>query len=259
MWDPEALAAGRVRLGFFPDKPTRFGIIPRFGTDADVRWFEAEADVHVPHGQRLGGGRRGRPGRLPHRPALRRRGRRRRRRSRPSPRSAWPRPSGSGASTCAPAPPGSGRWTTPWPSSPAWTTGASDGRPATRTTRSAPRGPTLQFEGVTKYDYADGCSAETYRYPAGWFGGETVFAPRSGSTAEDDGYLITFVAEEATGASELYVLDAQRPADGRSAAWPSRSGCPPATTRGGWTRPQMAGPAWPLTSSPSSSPQEPDA
>ena len=50
-------------------------------------------------------------------------------------------------------------------------------------------------------------------YPAGWFGGETVFAPRSGSTAEDDGYLITFVAEEATGDSELYVLDAQRPAD----------------------------------------------
>ncbi|MET0805020.1 MAG: carotenoid oxygenase family protein, partial [Acidimicrobiales bacterium] len=38
-------------------------------------------------------------------------------------------------------------------------------------------------------------------------------APRAGSTEEDDGYLITFVAEEATGASELQVLDAQRPAD----------------------------------------------
>jgi carotenoid cleavage dioxygenase-like enzyme len=35
-----------------------------------------------------------------------------------------------------------------------------------------------------------------------------VFAPRLGSTAEDDGYLLTFVADEQTGESELHVMDA---------------------------------------------------
>src|SRR5512134_2353503 len=35
-----------------------------------------------------------------------------------------------------------------------------------------------------------------------------AFAPRIGSQAEDDGYLVTFVAEEATGASEVYLFDA---------------------------------------------------
>jgi carotenoid cleavage dioxygenase len=36
-----------------------------------------------------------------------------------------------------------------------------------------------------------------------------VFAPRTGATAEDDGYLVTFVADEATGRSEVWVLDAR--------------------------------------------------
>jgi carotenoid cleavage dioxygenase len=36
-----------------------------------------------------------------------------------------------------------------------------------------------------------------------------VLAPRVGSKDEDDGYLVTFVVEEATGTSELHVLDAR--------------------------------------------------
>lgn len=64
----------------------------------------------------------------------------------------------------------------------------------------------------------------SYSYPAGWFGGEAAFAPRAGATMrEDDGYLVTFVAEEATGVSELYVFDVGpglgRP--GRAAADPA--------------------------------------
>ena len=36
-----------------------------------------------------------------------------------------------------------------------------------------------------------------------------LVAPRVGSKEEDDGYLVTFVVEEATGSSELHVIDAR--------------------------------------------------
>ena len=145
MWDPEALAAGRVRLGFFPDKPTRFGIIPRFGTDADVRWFDASAMFmyHTVNAWEEGdevvlvGCRIDQPfadEANADDPV-------------PDDRLAAPGPHllGVALRPAHRAPPGSARWTTPWPSSPAWTTAASAGRPATRTTRCAPRRSTLQF------------------------------------------------------------------------------------------------------------------
>ena len=68
--------------------------------------------------------------------------------------------------------------------------------------------PTLLFDGVIKYDLERNSSV-VHSYEKGWFGGETSFCPRLGGTEEDDGYLCTFVAHEATGASELHVLDAR--------------------------------------------------
>ncbi|BFM11276.1 carotenoid oxygenase family protein [Simiduia litorea] len=47
-WDPELLKEGRHHAKYFPDMPTRFAILPRFGTAADVRWFEA-APTYVLH------------------------------------------------------------------------------------------------------------------------------------------------------------------------------------------------------------------
>jgi carotenoid cleavage dioxygenase len=41
-YDREALAAGRHKLAFHADQPARFGVLPRHGGSADVRWFEAE-------------------------------------------------------------------------------------------------------------------------------------------------------------------------------------------------------------------------
>ncbi|MEM7219525.1 MAG: carotenoid oxygenase family protein [Pseudomonadota bacterium] len=40
-WDPEALAHGAHAVRFFPELPSRFGIVPRRGQPEDVRWFDA--------------------------------------------------------------------------------------------------------------------------------------------------------------------------------------------------------------------------
>ncbi len=40
-WDPELLRRGVHKVTFYPELPSRFGILPRHGTNADVRWFEA--------------------------------------------------------------------------------------------------------------------------------------------------------------------------------------------------------------------------
>ena len=58
----------------------------------------------------------------------------------------------------------------------------------------------IEFDGFVKYDTNTGDS-ETHGYGDGRFGGETVFAPRVGATAaDDDGYVLTFVTDAATGA-----------------------------------------------------------
>jgi carotenoid cleavage dioxygenase len=66
---------------------------------------------------------------------------------------------------------------------------------------------TLKFDGFYKYDFMSN-SRQDYRYEADTFGSEVAFAPRIGSQDEDDGYLIGFVSNEATGQSEVRIWDA---------------------------------------------------
>lgn len=40
--DPAALAAGRYKLRFNADQPSRFAVVPRYGTADQIRWFEAK-------------------------------------------------------------------------------------------------------------------------------------------------------------------------------------------------------------------------
>ena len=40
-FDPYMLRKGMHRLRFYKDVPSRFGVIPRHGTNADVKWFDA--------------------------------------------------------------------------------------------------------------------------------------------------------------------------------------------------------------------------
>ena len=67
---------------------------------------------------------------------------------------------------------------------------------------------TLLFDGLMKYD-VDQAASETYWYGDGRWGSEAPFAPRPGSTDEDDGYLLSYVYDERENRSDVEVLDAR--------------------------------------------------
>ena len=212
MFDPDLLPAGRTRLRFYREKPTRFGILPRYGADADVRWFEAEpcfmyhtinaweeGDEVVLLGCRIANPLVGDPGA----PAT----------ERVAPRLGqlqiepvlyrWRFDLASGGVREEAV----DEVLTDFPRM----NDALLGEPSRYSYN--PRlahSSSLLFDGIIKYDLEAG-NARVHAYPQGWFGGEASFVPREGATEEDDGYLLTFVAEERTGASELYVIDAKQP------------------------------------------------
>ncbi|HSF85827.1 MAG TPA: carotenoid oxygenase family protein [Acidimicrobiia bacterium] len=66
---------------------------------------------------------------------------------------------------------------------------------------------TMYFDGLVRYDLETGAE-ERYAFGAGRYGSEAPFAPRPGATAEDDGYVMSFVYDAATERSELVILDA---------------------------------------------------
>ncbi len=66
---------------------------------------------------------------------------------------------------------------------------------------------TVLFDGLLRYDRVTGTRQE-HRFGPGRFGSEAPFAPRDGSTGDDDGYLVSFVTDERDGRSEVEILDA---------------------------------------------------
>ncbi|MFC5677059.1 carotenoid oxygenase family protein [Aeromicrobium endophyticum] len=69
------------------------------------------------------------------------------------------------------------------------------------------------FDGLVKHDLEDG-TEERYSFGDGVYGSETAMAPRVGSTAEDDGYLITLTTDMNDDASYAVIFDAARVGDG---------------------------------------------
>jgi carotenoid cleavage dioxygenase-like enzyme len=69
------------------------------------------------------------------------------------------------------------------------------------------------FNGFARNDLQTGARSE-YRLAPGRFASEAPFVPRIGGTAEDDGYLVSFVTDENTGTSECILLDARAIEDG---------------------------------------------
>ena len=61
---------------------------------------------------------------------------------------------------------------------------------------------------INKYDLAKGATKQVHAFPAGHEPGEVVFVPREGARAEDDGYLMTYVWKSETDSSYFVVLDA---------------------------------------------------
>ena len=69
------------------------------------------------------------------------------------------------------------------------------------------------FDGIMKYDN-ETSATEAFKYGPNRHGGEAVFAPKVGGSGEDDGYLVCFVHDEAANQSECLIIDAQHLAAG---------------------------------------------
>jgi carotenoid cleavage dioxygenase len=65
-----------------------------------------------------------------------------------------------------------------------------------------------ESDAIIKYDLHTGRHWVHY-HGKGRYGGEGVFVPRPGATAEDDGFVVTYVYDHNTGGSEFVVINAQ--------------------------------------------------
>jgi carotenoid cleavage dioxygenase len=198
----------RVPL-FHPDVPTRFGVIPRFGVDADVRWFSFEPCymLHVVNCWEEGdevvmvGCRTADPSLRPDK--------------RDGPIAAML--SGLKLRACL------HEWRMNL------VTGATserqlselnaefpmiDERRLGRANRYTyeqviPYEIPATFDAVVKVDVRTGATVARYDYGPGVFGSEAPFCPRPGGTAEDDGWVVSFVTDTRDWSSQCLVFDAQ--------------------------------------------------
>jgi carotenoid cleavage dioxygenase len=213
-WDPELMKRDAHKVSFFRDLPSRFGIIPRFGDTASVRWFEAEPTYiyHICNAWEaddeivLDACRMRTPEPPPVAPG-----------ADISRMLAWGKLDASlyryrfNLAT--------GETREEWRDELFTEFPMVNGRFAGRRSRYSynmimdDSSSVLRFDGLAKYELDTGRS-ENWRFPAGWFGSESPFAPRSGATGEDDGYVVTFVTDAASDASEIQIFDARNIAQG---------------------------------------------
>ncbi len=213
-FDPELFARTGKRIPLFHrDVPTRYGVIPRFGSDADVRWFEFEPCymLHVVNCWEDGeevvmvGCRTDDPS------------------LKPDPRDGRIAAMLSGIKLQA----NLYEWRMDL------ATGATSERKLDELNAEFPRVNSgwigkesrfsyhqvipyevpATFEGLVKYDLQTG-TTQRWDYGAGVFGSEAPFAPRPGATAEDDGYVMIFMTDVNRWQSEVHVFDARHVAAG---------------------------------------------
>ena len=208
-WDPQLLAKGAHVPRFFRDMPSRFAVIPRRGTDADIRWFEAEPTyvLHWINAYETGdeivldGFRQGQP--------------------EPPKNGNIFRYLDLNALETVPH-----RWRFDLTTGRTkeedlsdtvmefgMVSGAHAGRPYRYTYNMTGVDGWFLFDGIVKHDVVSG-TEQRYAFGDGVFGSETPFAPRANARSEDDGYLVTFTTDVDDDCSECLILDAQRIEDG---------------------------------------------
>ena len=213
-WDPEALKANAHAVRFFPELPSRFGIVPRRGGSDEVRWFEANPCyvLHWINAYETGDeiildGYAQNP-RLGHKVPL------------PDNMKAFQVLDINGVGAHA------YRWrfnlrtgeTKEGPieeevSEFGMINPAHAGKPYRYTWGMTAKPGWFLFNGITRLDVDTGVR-QSYQFEEGVFASESPMAPRQGSTAEDDGYVVTFTTDMNRDTSEAWIFDAADIAEG---------------------------------------------
>lgn len=202
LFDVHAIASGGPLVRWAPELGTRIGVLPRYGTNDDLRWFDVDdqyvvhffnawdhgdtIEIRAPRFSSMPGGFEfdnpvGREAPMPWR---------------------WTIDLAAGSIRDEQTDDLGGEFPR-----------VNDDR-ATRETRFLYNCTArtwefeFEFDGVVKYDTQTG-SATHHVYATSEVSGEHVFAPDPDGTAEDDGWLLSFVTDRATDTTDLVVLDAR--------------------------------------------------
>jgi len=207
-WAPELLKDDIHLPRFFPDLPSRFGVVSRYGTE--VQWFEAEATYALHFINAYEEGDEIVLDGFPQQD--------------PSPRKQegddWYRSfyRHIDLQTLKPRP---HRWRLNLTTGQCREEDLSDtlmefgmingrygGQPYRYTYNMTGHPGWFLFDGIVKQDLQTG-TEKRFRFGDGVFGSESPMAPRVGSSGEDDGYLVTFTTDLVNDCSEALVLTAQ--------------------------------------------------
>ena len=208
-WDPEALKSGAHAVRFFRDMPSRFAIVPRRGSSDEVRWFEAsptfvlhwinayEDDDEIV----LDGYYESNPS-----PNIK-----------PDPNDLkslyktldvsvigaqayrWRFNLVTGEVKEGPLDDQAAEFGMINPSY--------AGQPYRYTWSMTNKPGWFLFDGMTRLDVETG-NKQVFRFPKGVFASESPMAPRVNSSAEDDGYVVTFVSDMNKDSSAAWIFDA---------------------------------------------------
>jgi len=207
-WDPELLQRGIHKVTFFPELPSRFGVLPRYGDGKDIKWFETDPCYiyHVVNAWEEGDEvvmvacRHMEP-----EPTFSSRD------SELSRMLAWLRMNATLRRWRFNMKTGTAKeeviddYNSEFPMVNGWYTGRKTRYSYNVTFADT---PTLWFNGIVKYDLETGASQKHF-FPEGWVGSESPFAPRVGATDEDDGYVVSFVSNAEKPEAEIQVFDAK--------------------------------------------------
>ena len=210
IWDEEAYAKGRVKLRFEETWTTRFGVIPRHGAADEMRWYEfapcyllhtinawEEGDWLHLAGCRIEPFRdaQGNPD-LQSIVTIMGRHRLNARLYR------WSINLATGQCKEGPL---DDRWNAEFPT---WNNAAMGTAMRHAYCAEIATEPTLHFPGLLRFDLETGAS-EHYSEGPGHTYSEAVFAPARDAAGQDDGYVVSFVRNEAEARSEVHIFAAQ--------------------------------------------------